>query len=145
MGIFVTSSQTHFFLSNIKLSRSVVSDSVTPWPLAHQAPPSMGFSRQEYWSGLPFPPPLVTLGTVLDITDHIMTKTNKKKKLYSNWEISVHISCFKYFLAVKIWFYGGNSRLGLQTSNLNSGARQLLDFVVVQSLSRVQLSVPHVL
>ena len=27
----------------------------TPWTVAHQAPPSMGFSRQEYWSGLPFP------------------------------------------------------------------------------------------
>ena len=29
----------------------------TPWTVAHQAPPSMGFSRQEYWSGLPFPAP----------------------------------------------------------------------------------------
>ena len=29
----------------------------TPWTLAYQAPPSMGFSRQEYWSGLPFPSP----------------------------------------------------------------------------------------
>ena len=29
----------------------------TPWAVAHQAPPSMGFSRQEYWSGLPFPSP----------------------------------------------------------------------------------------
>ena len=29
----------------------------TPWTAAHQAPPSMGFSRQEYWSGLPFPSP----------------------------------------------------------------------------------------
>ena len=27
----------------------------TPWTAAHQAPPSMGFSRQQYWSGLPFP------------------------------------------------------------------------------------------
>ena len=27
----------------------------TPWSVAHQAPLSMGFSRQEYWSGLPFP------------------------------------------------------------------------------------------
>ena len=27
----------------------------TPWSAAHQAPPSMGFSRQEYWSGLPLP------------------------------------------------------------------------------------------
>ena len=29
----------------------------TPWTVAYQAPPSMGFSRQEYWSGLPFPSP----------------------------------------------------------------------------------------
>ena len=28
---------------------------MTPWTIAYQAPPSMGFSRQEYWSGLPFP------------------------------------------------------------------------------------------
>ena len=30
---------------------------VTPWTVARQAPVSMGFSRQEYWSGLPCPPP----------------------------------------------------------------------------------------
>ena len=30
----------------------------TPWTAAYQAPPSMGVSRQEYWSGLPFPSPL---------------------------------------------------------------------------------------
>ena len=29
----------------------------TSWTVAHQAPPSMGFFRQEYWSGLPFPSP----------------------------------------------------------------------------------------
>ena len=35
-----------------------MSDSfATPWTVACQAPLSMGFSRQEYWSGLPFPPP----------------------------------------------------------------------------------------
>ena len=31
---------------------------VTPWMAAHQAPPSLGFSRQEHWSGLPFPSPM---------------------------------------------------------------------------------------
>ena len=30
---------------------------VTPWTVAHPAPLSMGFSRQEHWSGLPFPTP----------------------------------------------------------------------------------------
>ena len=32
-----------------------------PWTAAYQAPPSMGFSRQEYWSGVPLPSPLVAL------------------------------------------------------------------------------------
>ena len=40
-------------------SQLVVSDSFSiPWTIAHQAPLSMGFSRQEYWSGLPFPSPV---------------------------------------------------------------------------------------
>ena len=30
----------------------------TPWTAAHQAPPSLGFSRQEHWNGLPFPSPV---------------------------------------------------------------------------------------
>ena len=34
-----------------------MSDSVTPWTVAHQAHLSMEFSRQEYWSGLACPPP----------------------------------------------------------------------------------------
>ena len=39
-----------------------LSDSVTSWTVPHQAPLSMGFSRQEYWSGLAFPSP----GDLLD-------------------------------------------------------------------------------
>ena len=38
-------------------TRSVMFDSATPWTVACQAPLSMEFSRQEYWSGLPFPFP----------------------------------------------------------------------------------------
>ena len=36
----------------------------TPWTAAHQAPPSMGFSRQEYWSGVPSPSPRIPLQTI---------------------------------------------------------------------------------
>ena len=39
------------------LSCSVMSDSATPWTVAHQASLSVGFPRQEYWSGLPVPSP----------------------------------------------------------------------------------------
>ena len=40
-------------------SLSHVRPSVTPWTAAFQAPPSMGFSRQEYWSGVPWPSPTI--------------------------------------------------------------------------------------
>ena len=40
----------------VLFSRSVLSNAVAPWTAAHQAPLSMGFSRQEHWSGLPCPP-----------------------------------------------------------------------------------------
>ena len=38
-------------------SLSRVQPFATPWSIAHKAPLSMGFSRQEYWNGLPFPSP----------------------------------------------------------------------------------------
>ena len=52
----------HFLLQCMKVkSESEVAQScqllATPWAAAHQAPPSMGFSRQEYWSGVPLPSP----------------------------------------------------------------------------------------
>ena len=46
-----------------RVSHLVVSDSVTPWPIACQAPLSMEFPRQQYWSGLPFP----SLGDLPDL------------------------------------------------------------------------------
>ena len=39
----------------------------TPWTVAYQAPPSMGFSRQEYWSGVPLPSPYDPVISVLGI------------------------------------------------------------------------------
>ena len=45
-----------FIIGKVKLL-SHVRLFATPWTVAYQAPPSMGFSRQEYWSGLPFPSP----------------------------------------------------------------------------------------
>ena len=42
-----------------------MSDFVTPWAITHQAPLSMEFSRQEYWSGLPLPSPVNVLNYML--------------------------------------------------------------------------------
>ena len=51
----------HFLLQCVKVkvkSLSRVQLFVTPWTAAYQAPPPMGFSRQEYWSGVPLPSPM---------------------------------------------------------------------------------------
>ena len=57
----------HFLLQCMKVkSESEVAQScptlATPWTAAYQAPLSMGFSRQEYWSGVPLPSPINGLG-----------------------------------------------------------------------------------
>ena len=50
--------RSHFSTLKVKVkSLSRVQLFATPWTIAHQAPPSMEFSRQEYWSGVPFPSP----------------------------------------------------------------------------------------
>ena len=51
---------------------------VTPWTAAHQAPPSMGFSRQEHWSGVPLPSPWLSLGLIICIK----WLTKLKKTIY---------------------------------------------------------------
>ena len=48
--------ETYLNIVKVK-SLSCVRLNVTPWNVAYQASPSMAFSRQEYWSGLPFPSP----------------------------------------------------------------------------------------
>ena len=64
---------------------SVVSDTFeNPWTVACQAPLSMGFSRQEYWSGLPCPSPLRS-----DLKCHLLRKT------FPDFPILSHHSCCK--------------------------------------------------
>ena len=48
-----------------EISLSCVQLFATPWTVAYQVPPSMGFSKQEYWSGLPFPSPTLFYGLLL--------------------------------------------------------------------------------
>ena len=73
--------------------------SVVPWTAAHQAPPSMGFSRQEHWSGVPLPSagelpdPGIQLGSPAPQADSLPTEPpgkpiNKIKKILTEWRES---------------------------------------------------------
>ena len=77
----------------------------TPWTAAYQAPPSMGFSRQKYWSGvpLPSPPPLAATNLIHNSTiAEEYCETVKAKLLNSAWLTeSAHIlsvSCLSLYV-----------------------------------------------
>ena len=62
---WVTISFSNAWKWNVKVkSPSRVRLLATPWTAAYQAPPSMGFSRQEYWSGVPLPSPITNLDII---------------------------------------------------------------------------------
>ena len=54
----------------------------TPWTAAYQAPPSMGFSRQEYWSGVPLPSP--TKPSYISLNPFICTEWSRRKLTTKN-------------------------------------------------------------
>ena len=60
---------------------------VTPWTVAHQAPLSIGFSRQEYWNGLPFPSP----DDPVDVGNLISGSSAFSKSSLNIWKFTVHV------------------------------------------------------
>ena len=59
-----------------------------PWTAAHQAPPSMGFSRQEYWSGVPLPSPKGRSSCVL-VPQYLLVWWNLYILFFSEWYFQV--------------------------------------------------------
>ena len=84
----ISTSQNQLWWALLLLLRrfSLVRLCATPETAAHQAPPSLGFSRQEYWSGVPVPSPKLTLPTLLnrakDHTEQHSTKTVTSKNVH---------------------------------------------------------------
>ena len=70
-------------------SLSCVQISVTSGTVTHQAPPSMGFSRQEYWSGIPFTP----IRNLPNPGDRIQVSCISRQVLYKDDYCSVTQSC----------------------------------------------------
>ena len=87
----------------------------TPWTVARQTPPSMAFSRQEYWSGLPLPSPgdLPNPGIepwspamqadALPSEPHTHTHTNIRNKKMTGEKLWRHWLCLCYIKAIFIF------------------------------------------
>ena len=77
----------------------------TPWTAAHQAPPSMGFSRQEYWSGVPLPSPYGILHnhkkewnnafstTWMDLEMIILSQTERERQIQYDITYMRNLKC----------------------------------------------------
>ena len=93
---------------------------VTPWTAAYQAPPSVGFSRQEYWSGVPSPqapcikwqsqvdtPPLVPKGLCIQGYSEPQTGAPKRTDWAVSPSLDVHLTCAKmcYFQVQQTFTY----------------------------------------
>ena len=74
----------------------------TPWTVAYQAPPSMGFSRQEYWSGVPLPSPKVCLRWFqISICSRLKSRQNSLRLPQKHWKACF---CFRQPIFVKQGF-----------------------------------------
>ena len=124
------------------LNRSVVSDSATPWTVACQAPLSMGFSRQEYWSGLPFSSPgdlpysKIEPGSTALWVDSLLSEPQlpqntsgsclhlyRWKPRYNNFASPPP---FKYLISMQVLFYKNNLELFLLCQKRNSYAKNMV-------------------
>ena len=81
------------FLCMLLFSCQVVPDSATPWTVAHPAPLSMGFPRQGYWSGLPFPPPTFFFHFV-STTFSTSPRKNAQEVNFLRHHLKVSLICF---------------------------------------------------
>ena len=59
----------------------------TPWTAAYQAPPSMGFSRQEYWSGVPLPSPVQLLSSVQFFATSWIAARQASLSITNSWSL----------------------------------------------------------
>ena len=86
--------------------------SVTTWTAAYQAPPSMGFSRQEYWSGLPLPslePPCrpyqITRGTLVLVSSLLLPCCVMSGQSLSFLGLLTWDNWIRGMILLQLWFY----------------------------------------
>ena len=82
----------------------------TPWTAAHQAPPSMGFSRQEYWSGVPSPSlnHISFLLKLFSCRSHLRSPTGKTKPLrFACFFVFIFVPsfCWSRTIMKHLWFW----------------------------------------
>ena len=93
----------------------------TPETAPHRAPPSLGFSRQEYWSGLPFPSPRLR---TMRMTCYLLAKWNEIKQ--GCLMRTYFILCFRYHLSESKMYFSALLRCNVHTIKFTSQLHSLM-------------------
>ena len=123
---------------------------VTPWAVCHQAPLSMGLSRQEYWSGLPFSPPGDLPNPGIEPLSPALAG-RKWQEMQGNLSPSQLARCIHYLysspltsslLLLHLSLYNDSTGLGVEReSNLSLGL--YLELIILLKLKRLYHKTPH--
>ena len=93
---------------------------VIPWTVAYQAPPSMGFSRQDYWSGLPFPSPGDLPDPGIEPSSPALQADALTSEPPGKHKIMVHLKSILPTLPYVRWIVNGNLLYDAGYSNRDS-------------------------
>ena len=74
----------------------------TPWTAAHQAPPSMGVSRQEYWSALPLPSPAYSLAAAAKSLQSCLTLCDRLPRPWDSPGKNTGVGCHFLLQCMKV-------------------------------------------
>ena len=94
---------------------------VTPWTVACQAPPSIGFPRQEYWSGLPFPFPGLHCKLCLFCVNQLLCHEKVYAATILNWSVKSVVSIKQvpeFFLWTLYWAAAGRAKFAVGQTEL---------------------------
>ena len=151
----------HFLLQCMKVKReSEVAQScltvATPWTAAYQAPSSMGFSRQEYWSGVPLPychtplqsgedPKSVPTRSILTISCQIVAITWQLSTFYFCQRAEMYLIWFLFACPWLLQWVGTASHMAFaQVSYSVICAYKLCNFLLIYSTCKADTVFHHV-
>ena len=109
-------------------SLSRVWPSAIPWTAAHQVPPSMGFSRQEYWSGVPLPSPTHSEASINLIKPKANKDINRKENHRSISLMKINAKILNKILANSMINYTPQNNYTLLSNGIHSRCAKLLQY-----------------
>ena len=110
----------------------------TTWTAAHQAPPSMGFARQEHWSGVPLPSPIMAIVKLKNtsVTDTISQGELQLDQVQKNSLLNIHLGWKECSDSYTEWFSSNDPMMATVVFLLKYWVNKCLKSVCIEECSQ---------